>query len=136
MVSGDSALPGKVNVNQAPPAVLRGMPGMSQTILDGIMASRELLGDSSDQRHPTWMLTQGIVTLDEMKELFPYLTGGGVVFRGQVYGVLDARQTTSRLDVIWDGSSGVGRILFWRDMTPLGRGVSPELLGLGLDTGL
>ncbi|MFO0914680.1 MAG: type II secretion system protein GspK [Pirellulales bacterium] len=133
-VAGDQR-PGRINVNEAPAAVLRGLPGLSVDLLPTILDQRSLLGGDDSLRHPTWLLTTGLVTVDQMKTLYPYLNGGGSVYRAQVYGIVEGRQITSRIEMIWDGSDGSGRILSWRDLTPLGRGLPVDLLGIGMTTG-
>ncbi|MHC4405835.1 MAG: type II secretion system protein GspK, partial [Planctomycetota bacterium] len=125
-------IPGRINVNQAPAQVLAGIPGMTEEVLQEILYGRPT--DPSavldpEWRYPTWLLTEGIVTRDQMKALMPYVTGGGSVFRGQAVGFFDDQGPTARIEVVLDATSAPPRIIFWRDMTHLGRGYSPEILG-------
>jgi hypothetical protein len=165
---------------------------MTSDTVDAILANREVeyTGQHPEQRSETWLYTDGIVTLDEMKSLIPYITAGGSVYSAQIVGYYDQGGTSSRAQLIIDacppsnssqsGSSGtqastsgnsqsstsntsqtsngtsqspssssgsstsntaqttaasgtttLPRIVFWRDMTHLGRGFPLDTLGVG-----
>jgi Type II secretion system (T2SS), protein K len=181
------AFPGRININQASKTILLGVPGMTSDIIDQIVSSREpeFTGQHPEQQYETWLYTQGIVPLTTMKELQPFITTGGSVFRGQIVGFFDDGGPSHRVEVVVDsspvsadnavtltspntanttdptatqgtsgtdpssssgsstGSSsststttttttqpviGVPRILFWRDISHLGRGFSLDTL--------
>jgi len=187
-----ASFPGRININQASRTLMLGIPGMTSDMVDSIIANREVeyTGQHPEQRSETWLYTDGIVTLDEMKSLIPYITAGGSVYSAQVVGYFDQGGTSSRVQVIIDatppssssqsGSSGqassssnsqnstssgtqsssggsqsgssssannsstaqttgstgqttssLPRIVFWRDMTHLGRGFPLDTLGVG-----
>ncbi|MBN2579939.1 MAG: general secretion pathway protein GspK [Pirellulales bacterium] len=123
---------GRINVNQASRAVLAGVPGMTEEILEEIMSQREpdpLEADDS-RRHETWLLQEGIVDLDEMKKMSPFLCGGGNVYRAQVIGYYDGGGPAVRLETVIDATNSPPRVLFWRDISQLGRGFALETLGI------
>ncbi len=130
-VNASPMIPGRININQAPYPILRGIPGMSEEVVDEILANRTLDPSDEDpaQRHETWILSRGIVTLDEMKDLMPYITAGGDVFRAQVVGYFDSAGPAARIETIIDATTPAPRILFWRDISHLGRGFPLEVLG-------
>jgi hypothetical protein len=64
-----------------------------------------------------------------MKALIPFVTGGGSVFRAEVIGYFDADGPTARLEVIIDATASPPRMVFWRDISHLGRGYPVEILG-------
>ena len=129
-VLGDRVIPGRINVNLAPRAVLRGVPTMDEAIVQRIVASRggQPVEGNSDRRHATWLLTEGLVDLDQMKALMPYLTGGGDVFRAQVVGYFDTPGPTARVEVVLDATTTPPRRVYWKDLRLLGLGYPRETL--------
>lgn len=128
-------LPGRLNVNQAPRNLLAAVPGMNEDILNEILSRRtpEPTPEQPGRRHETWLLTEGIVTLTEMKLLTPFLCAGGDVFRAQVVGYFQGGQAAARAEVVLDATQSPPRILLWRDNSHLGRGFALETLGIGLN---
>jgi hypothetical protein len=74
-------------------------------------------------------MDDGIVDLKTMKSLMPYVTCGGSVYRAQVVGYFEEGGAAARLEVVIDATSSPPQILFWRDISHLGRGFSVEMLG-------
>jgi len=130
-VGSEPYLAGRVNINQASRPVLLSVPGLSQSAVDQILLHRErqLRGASDDQRHAVWILGQGIVSQEEMKQLEPLITSAGDVYSGQVVGFFDSGSPTARLEVIFDRSGSSTRLVSWNDWTRLGTGFSAEQLG-------
>ncbi|HOP76444.1 MAG TPA: hypothetical protein PLD05_03085, partial [Thermogutta sp.] len=77
----------------------------------------------------TWLLTDGLVTLEEMKALMPFVTCGGSVFKAQVVGYFAGGGPSCRVEAIFDATVRPARLLFWRDMSHLGRGFQVDVLG-------
>ena len=132
-VNAAAQLAGRINVNQASRPVLMTVPGMTDEFADAILAQRELelAGADSPQRHETWLLTEGLVPLEEMKKMLPYVCTGGDVYRAQAVGYFDESGPAARIEAVFDASAGTPRLLFWRDLTHLGRGWPLEVLGAG-----
>jgi len=126
-------LPGRININQAPRVVLAGIPGMTPELVDEIIAQREMdpAQAESHRKYETWLLSEGLVTLEEMKALMPFICGSGRVYRAQVVGYFDQEGPDARFEAILDATKTRCRVLFWRDMTHLGRGYPREVLGVG-----
>jgi hypothetical protein len=105
---------------------------MSEEILDGILSARTPEASDSDagRRSETWILAEGIVTLDEMKAMMPYVNAGGSVYRAQVIGHFDQDGPAARLEAVVDATTATPRIVFWRDISHLGPGYPTELLGV------
>ena len=174
--SDATSFPGRININQASRTLLLAIPGMDETKVDAIMASREpeYSGQKTDQKYETWLYTESIVTLDEMKAIWPYITTGGSIYRAQIVGYFDEAGPSTRVEAIIDTSppsssstasssttsstdttgstgtstdttassttdnqstdgtqatTGLPRIVFWRDLSNLGRGFPLETLG-------
>lgn len=130
-----ATIPGRININRAPRSVLLGIPGMSEEIVEGILSARAGVDpaatDDPNWQHETWPLVQGIVTLDEMKLLAPFVTAGGDVYRAQVVGYFLDGQASARSEVIVDATGELPRVVFWRDISHLGRGYPLDILGTG-----
>jgi hypothetical protein len=124
-------IPGRINVNLAPRAVLLGVPGMEGTLVERIVATRRRATASDDprRRHAAWLLTEGLVDLAQMKALLPYLTAGGDVFRAQVIGYLDEGGAASRVELVVDATSRPPRRVYWKDLRLFGHGYPTESLG-------
>ncbi|MEX2142843.1 MAG: hypothetical protein WD894_26540 [Pirellulales bacterium] len=132
-------LPGRININQASEVVLRGIPGMTAEMVQRIIGEREVesTGNMPSHRHEHWILCEGIVTLDEMKRLQPFITASGRVFRAQIVGYFEAEAPASRVEVVINAANvdpmtglALPRVVFWRDLTNLGRGYDLATLGV------
>lgn len=130
-VNPAATIPGRININQCSATVLAGIPGMTSDISSKILSQRSVDTASADpsRRYETWLLTENIVTLDQMKVLMPFVCGGGSAYRCQVVGFFQGGQASSRVEVVFDATSPLPHILLWRDLSHLGRGYSMEMLG-------
>lgn len=138
-INPSPVIPGRININQAPYEILMGIPGMDEEIVSLILEQRIPTPDPENPitRHETWILTQGLVTLDQMKTLSPFICGGGDVYRAQVVGYFEDGKAFSRHEVVLDATQPQPKVMLWRDLTELGRGHPLEVLGveLGMDDG-
>ena len=124
-----TSIPGRINVNQAPRAVLMGVPGMPPNVPDAIIASRDPAAGSTrpERLNAVWLMTEGYLQLEEMKALAPYVTGQGAVYRTQVVGGYEAGGPIRRLEVVLDATTLPPRVVMRRDLSPLGAGFDPAL---------
>lgn len=129
-----SAIPGRININHAPRAILAGIPGMTEEIVEQVLAF-DRTSNAPELQHETWLLTQGLVTLEEMKALMPFVCAGGDVYRAQVVGYYDDGRAASRLEVVLDATQQPPAVLLWRNLSHLGRGYPLETLGMGSGSG-
>jgi hypothetical protein len=130
-VNSQAKIPGRINVNQAPRVLLEGIPGMTPEIVDQIIATRPQDPSELDPefQYETWMLAKGVVTLEQMKALIPFVNAGGDVYRVESVGYFDEGGTAARVEALIDATAQPARVVFWRDISHLGRGYSPEILG-------
>jgi len=126
----DPVIHGRININQAPRDILLGIPGMTEEIVEQIVGQRDPRAADPAYGHETWLLTQGLVTLDEMRSLMPFVCAGGDAYRAQVIGYYDDGRAASRLEVVLDATQQPARVLLWRDISHLGRGYALETLGV------
>lgn len=136
-------IPGRVNIDQAPEIVLRAIPGLDDALVSRIVASREPAGraatpasppssrsgEEPGRRHALWLLTEGLVSLEQMKALLPYVTGGGDVYRAQIVGYFDEPAPATRVEVVLDATGPIPRQVYWKNLRDLGLGYSRQQLG-------
>jgi type II secretory pathway component PulK len=122
---------GRIDVNQAPREVLLAVPSLSAGLVEDIISKRGSESDGVDEtrRHVTWLLLEGLVELEQMKELMRYLTVGGDVFSAQTVGYLEDG-TIYRAEFTLDATFRPPLLVSWRDLQRLGRGYDLSLLGL------
>jgi hypothetical protein len=134
-VNSSPTIPGRININQAPRAILQGIPGLEPTQVDQILSQRspEATSQQPGRAYETWIVTEGIVTLDQMRTLMPFLCAGGDVYRVQIVGYYDEGGPPARIEAVVDAatSAATPTVLFWRDLSHLGRGYPLETLGIG-----
>jgi hypothetical protein len=133
-VNDSPIIPGRININQASRTVLAGIPGMTEEILTEILSRRnaEPPPELLNRKFETWLMAEGIVPLTEMKLLTPFICAGGDVYRAQIIGYYEGGNASSRAEVVFDATAANPRILFWRDLSNLGRGFALETLGMEL----
>ncbi|MHB8902571.1 MAG: hypothetical protein ACYC6Y_27740 [Thermoguttaceae bacterium] len=131
-VSSEETLSGRININQAPRAVLLTIPGMTEEAADQIVSTRieNPLEADQGQGYTVWPLIQGVVDLETMKSLERYICTGGSVFRAQIVGYYDGGGPYARLEVIFDATQSPPAVLSWNDIGHLGQGYPIEMLGL------
>jgi hypothetical protein len=131
-ISSARRIAGRVNVNAASRPVLGSIPQLSPAAIDQIVGRREPEPDPvlSDQRHAIWLLIENLVTLEEMRALERYITTRGDAFSGQAVGYFDAGPLAARGEFVLDRTGTTPRLRAWRDLTPLGRGYTAEVLGV------
>ena len=134
-VNADKVIPGRININEAPRTILAGIPGMDEDMVNEIINQRYSgtdQTDNDDHNHETWILTSGIVTLDEMKQLMPFVTAGGDVYRAQIVGYFEDGNVSARAEVVFDATGAVPCIVSWKGLSHLGRGYPLDVLGVQL----
>lgn len=129
--SGQAVVPGRLNINQCPRRLLEGLPGMDPSLVEQILGARdfEVLAERPDRKYETWLLTEGILTLEQMKLLMPLVTGSGDVYRAQVVGYFDAGGAQCRLEAVIDLSGLLPELVRVRNLMALGQGFDPAALG-------
>jgi len=131
-VNAEPSIPGRLNVNQAPRALIAGIPGIDPTAIDQIISSRDvaLSEQHPEQKYETWLLQNGIVDLATMKKLMPLVTSSGSVYRAQVVGFFDAQGPAERIEVLIDASQTPPVVRRRWNLRDIGPGYTPEVLGV------
>lgn len=142
-VTSAPVIPGRININQAPRVVLMGIPGMDEELVNEIIRQRDITGQAAQEnpnlRFETWLLTEGLIfneegqpDLNRMKQLSVFCCGRGDVYRAQVVGYFQSGGASSRAEVVIDNTGTAPRLVFWRDLSHLGRGYNLATLGVNL----
>ncbi|HEV3300417.1 MAG TPA: hypothetical protein VG055_12295 [Planctomycetaceae bacterium] len=135
-LSDDLFIKGRINVNTAPIQVLLGLPNMTEQLATQIVAAQAAgsSSQSSSSQNPrastAWLVAEGLLSASTMASLDPYLTARGDVYRVQSVGFFDEGGPVVRLEAVIDSAVQPARILNLRDLTDLGRGFTPQQLGV------
>ncbi len=134
---GSGTVAGRININQAPRTVLLCIPGISSDTVDQIISQRVINPTTDDQTHQygTWLLSEGIVPLAQMKTLLPFVNAGGSVYRAQILGALDGGGPTARIEAILDASNSPTCLLSWKDVSGVPGGFPAEAAAPATSTG-
>jgi len=120
-------LPARVNINNASRTVISALPGVTETELGAILDHRPSTtgGQAIDPIYatPTWLLTEANLPATKVKAMERYITCRTQVYRVQVIGYFDQGGPTVRLEAVIDTNQGAPRVLYWRDLTELGKGM-------------
>ena len=109
------AIPGRINIMECPQEILRGIPGLTDEVVDQILEARVDGSDSPTRNFETWLAVEGFITMDEMRALLPLITCGGDVFKAQIIGYMEGDAAFSRIEVVVSGAGDVPMILFFRN---------------------
>lgn len=137
--SADKEISGRININQARREVLLGIPGAPEGLADAIVAARaqRTAGSSgSTGRFTTagWLLIEGLVDLETMRNLDLSVTGGGSVLRVQVLGHGDTIGPMARVEAIIDGTQPVPKVIYQRNLGELDAGFRKDQIPPFSDT--
>ncbi len=123
----ETEIPARININTAPPEVLATLPELTDTDLQNILAARPKTSaaDSPSEIYqtPAWLLTEANLRIDLLRKLDKYVTTRSQVFRVQVVGYFDEKGPSARVEAVIDVNAGRPRIVAWRDLSELGKGL-------------
>jgi hypothetical protein len=126
-----SELAARVNINTAPREVLLALPGLEEADVDEIIAKRPQFvnGEAPDATHATvaWLLADGTLPVEVLQGLERYITARTQVYRVQAVGYFDEGGPVARVEAVIDTNQGKPRIVYYRDLTDLGRALDPRM---------
>lgn len=113
----------RINVNTAPPEVLMTIPGLTQANVDTIVAARDSL-NRTDPATTTaaWLVTQADLSPTTFRNIERYVTGKSMTYRVQSVGYFGRGGAIARAEAVIDTNQGHPRIVYYRDLTDLGKG--------------
>jgi type II secretory pathway component PulK len=122
---GQSDLPGRININTASDTVLRCLPGLSdqdiQMVIDRRPPTNTLDAPDAIYQTPAWLYTEAGLQPQTIQTLERYITTRSQVYRVQSIGYFDNGGPMVRVEAVIDTNLGKPRILYYRDLTQLGR---------------
>ena len=131
----DEYIDGRIDVNQARVEVLMTIPGMDVTTADTIVGSSAIGPDGeplpdivAHRATPGWLVMDGLIDIVKMRQLAPYMTTRGDVFRAQIVGYFEQGGPFTRLETVIDATEVPGKVTFLRDLSMLGKGFSDQHL--------
>jgi len=124
--SQQTAIPGRINVNTAPTAVLSCLPYLQESDVQNIISMRPQSStiEAPDPIFltPAWLIIEAGISPATLQKLDKYITTRSQVYRVQSIGYFDAGGPSARVEAVIDTNGGAPRILYWRDLTELGKG--------------
>lgn len=123
------SVPGRINIMECPREILAGIPGLTDEMVQDILAARTDGSDSDTRRFEAWLAIEGYVTLEQLRGITPLVCCGGDVFKAQIIGYLEGDAAFSRIETIVSGAGDLPTIQFFRRLDHLGRGFSIPTLG-------
>ncbi|MFT3879742.1 MAG: type II secretion system protein GspK [Gemmatales bacterium] len=124
-LSADYEIPARININTCPVDVLMAL-GLSETIAEKLIQTRPTPDMDPAAipyyKTPAWLLTEAEIDTSIFTQFANYITTYSQVYRFQVVGYYEFRGPQVRLEVVVDANNGRPRILYWRDLTDLGKG--------------
>ena len=110
---------GLINVNTAPPQVLRCIDGLTDEQIKAIVDLRGSL-DSQTKETPAWLVTEGVMDLVTFDKIAPQITARGQQFTVESLGYADHIGMVVRLQVVLDMMGPIAQTIYYRDLTHLG----------------
>jgi type II secretory pathway component PulK len=119
-------IPARLNANTAPMAALAALPGLTDTDIQQIQGVRPAPGAAEwsepAYQTPAWLLTEAKLSPTKLQALERYLTAQTQVYRVQVVGYFGQGGPMARVEAVFDTNAGNPRIIYWRDLSDLGKG--------------
>jgi hypothetical protein len=112
-------IPARINISTAPLAVLTTLPSFDDTDIAQIQQARM----TADLTNPAWIFTEAKISPAKLMAMENLITTQTQVYRVQSIGSVGAKGPTVRMEAVIDTNGGRPRILAWRDMTELGKGL-------------
>ncbi len=118
---------GRININLASEAVLRALPGISTETVSQIVQQRDSL-EESEKRNTAWLVSHQIISAEQYRKWYPFITTGGDVFTGEIVVFRKTGGPFLRRKLIIDASKRPAAVVDWIDLTDQGLPVPLSLL--------
>ncbi len=114
----------RINVNTAPREVMLALPGLVESEVDNLISIRAgLTPNEPGTLSGAWIVTQANLSADKFKNIEKYISGRTYTYRIHSVGYFGkAGGAVARVEAVVDVALGKPRILYYRDLTDLGRG--------------
>ncbi len=126
----------RLNINTASKTVLNAFASAfpqldaaaMQTIIDKRPTPTDATSDPIYKTH-AWLLTEAKLDVKTIKLIEPYITTRAQVYRFQAVGYAENGGPVSRIEAVVDANQGRPRIVYWRDLSELGKGFDINAAG-------
>lgn len=122
-------LPARVNMMTASSSVLAALPNLTEEDVQAIITARpapDAAGTDPLYQTIAWLKTDADLSTEKLQAIERYATSRTQVYRVQVLGFFDQPGPTARVEAVIDTNNGRPRIVMYRDLTELGRGLSQQ----------
>lgn len=117
--SEQQSIAGLINVNTAPPQVLRCVEGLNEEQIEALVETR--VGLASEEKMTTaWLVLEEVVDFETYEKIAPQITARGQQFTIESLGYADHVGMVTRLQVIVDLVGPIAQTVYYRDMSYLG----------------
>ncbi|MBY0585716.1 general secretion pathway protein GspK [bacterium] len=125
---------GLIDVTRAPFAVLRTLPSLTEQNAEAIAgaARGRALGDKS----PAWLLTDGLITLSQFRQIETLVTSQSRVYRVESVGFFSQPGPVARVEAVIDATQSPARVLYRRELLSVGNAYPYEMLAGGTTSAL
>ena len=120
----EPSVKGAIDILNAPKEVIRALPGIDEQMADTIATAGK--NRSTRPTSPAFLLMEQTVSLEVFRQIEPYVTTQGRVYRVESVGYSSGGGPIARVEAIIDASGTVPKILSRRDLTPAGIGYTRE----------
>jgi len=117
--NGRKGVPGRINVNTAPPAVLAELPGLAEGDVQRIIDARTGL-DEDRSATTAWLYTDAALSAEAFQAVAPRVCARSYQFRVRSVGYSMVHGTFCVIEAVIDLADGEPRIVYLRDLTRLG----------------
>ncbi|MFO0930339.1 MAG: type II secretion system protein GspK [Gemmataceae bacterium] len=119
----------RININTAPQAVLAALKeagGLTDGDVSSIVSRRPAASGTGSTdavfRTPAWLMTELNLSKDTLKKVDKFITARTQVYRFQAVGYYDQGGPAARVEAVVDTNQGRPRVVYFRDLSELGRG--------------
>jgi len=113
--------PGLLNVNTAPLAVLRTLPGLTEEEVQAIVGRRKQV-DGQEKMTTAWLVSAGALDPKKFAMLSNMITARSIQFSVDVIGFADHVGTACRLQALVEMRGQLVQLRYYRDISALGMG--------------
>jgi hypothetical protein len=105
----------RINLQFAPQRVLVTIPGLDDNKAKAIVARRQ---HAQKRESIGWLVTDGLMTLEQLRLVAPYMTTGGDVWSGSSIGTAATSPTFARVYFVIDATLPETRLVISRESMP------------------
>lgn len=117
-VTEGTATAGRISINQAPLPVLKTVPGMTDSLARAIVSAQQEIvrSGAGEFESVAWLVTRGLLSLAQLREMAPWITTGGSVRGGIAVGQTQNDVPAAAMQFLLDCSGPAPQVLFIRDL--------------------